>query len=107
MKDIGNNWVRITDYRVPFREKYAYIDSVEGYEADQVFAQNKISVFFGKSMARPEDKYGFIYCSIWKKDRERFKKALEELANKHILKGNTDYPAFCEEIIGLLCGGAE
>lgn len=101
--DRGANWVKITDMLTfPWRECYMYIDSAKGYEADGIFVKNGISVCFKNEQYYNGGKYCCVFCSVRKTDRGAFLSAMEELAKKHLLKGNTEYPDFCEEIMDIL-----
>ena len=50
-------------------------------------------------MARDGDKYRFIFCKIWSKDKQRFEEALAEIQNKMYLFGHNDYNDYCDHMI--------
>ena len=76
---------------------YAFVDSEE-YLADQLFVQHRVRVHFGAEYSSPEHKYRIIMCSCRKKDVPLFEEALQELPNKMLLLGHTDYIEFSENL---------
>ena len=75
----------------PFMEKYLYFDTHE-FLADEIFVKNKVRVFFAnKQWGKPGEKYCLVVCRIFKKSRDGFFKSLEQLFDKMLLCGNTDY----------------
>ena len=89
------NYFKIDKFN-PFREKYMFIDLPE-YLADDIFVRNELSVKFGKEYEKPEEKYVFVFCTIWKKDREKFEVCMKQLETKMLLMGHTDYTEFCKK----------
>ena len=79
-----------------FSLHYAYIDS-HNYLADSLFNKRDIPVKFGDEMVRQGDKYRIIFCKVKKKYKEQFEKAMQELTNKMLLCGYTDYEEFCKK----------
>jgi len=79
------NYVKIEKKSLLFNY-YAYIDTEE-YLADKVFIQEKLRVFFGKTGRKQDSQYVVILCKVWKKDAEKFVRAMEKLYNKMILLG--------------------
>ncbi len=73
---------------------YCFVDTGE-YLADGLFVRNRVRVDFKREFAKEGDTYRLIYCRARKKDRERFLDALEQLKNKMLLCGHTDYGEFC------------
>lgn len=75
---------------------YCYAD-VPKYKADLIFVKNRIRVTFLKEYKNNSEKYILIMCRVRKKDSETFASCMEELKNKMILLGYTDYTgASCE-----------
>lgn len=72
------------------------------YKADLIFVKNRIRVTFLKEYKKDE-KYILIMCRVKKKDSETFISCMEELKNKMILLGYTDYPEFCRNTISSVC----
>lgn len=80
-----------------FRLYYAIID-VDEYLADNLFIKHQVTVRFGPEYMSPDSKYRVIFCSIRKRDEQAFLKAMEELPNKMLLLGHTDYPEYCARL---------
>lgn len=83
-----------------FRIKYAYVDVNRDcdYLADALFFKREIPVYFKDEMVRAGDKYRVIFCSIKKKYQKKFEEALNELRNKMVICGFTDYDEYCENL---------
>ncbi len=90
------NYVKIEKKSLLFNY-YAYIDTEE-YLADKVFIQEKLRVFFGKTGRKQDSQYVIILCKVWKKDAEKFVRAMEKLCNKMILLGYGESVSFFEEL---------
>lgn len=89
------NCVRIRKLSL-FSYYYMYVDNNNIDLACSLFTKYDTPVKFIKKYYRRDSKYAIIYCKINKKDNRNFLKALEELPNKMLLLGNTDYEKFCE-----------
>lgn len=76
---------------------YAFVDTEE-YLADQLFVQHRVRVNFGAEYSSPGHKYRIIMCSCRKKDTPSFEKSIQELPNKMLLLGHTDYIEFSENM---------
>lgn len=76
---------------------YCFVDTNE-YLADGIFYKNRITVRFGAEFVREGASYRFIFCKIYKKDRNIFLQSMEELKKKMLLTGNVDYECFCKKI---------
>lgn len=84
--------------RFSFRYEYfAFFDTAD-YLADNLFVKHEVKVDFGPEFERDDSPYKAIFCRCRKRDVSRFLKALEELPNKMMICGYTDYPQFCEKI---------
>lgn len=81
---------------IPFRLKYMYIDLPE-YLADEIFVKDKLPVKYGNEYENKNEKYNFIFCTIWKKDREKFETCMKQLVNKMLILRHTDYIEFCNK----------
>ena len=79
-----------------FRYQYVcYIDT-KGYLADAIFIKHKIRVWFLKDACKPDADYIFVICKVKKGDINAFLEAMQELENKMILLGRSDYQTFCQ-----------
>lgn len=86
----------------PLFAEFMYFDTDE-YLADSIFIKNNLRVHFYKGeFVSPDSKYIIIRCRIFIKNIDVFIKSMEELANKMLLTGHTDYVDFCNGIVGLL-----
>lgn len=94
------NYWRMKDFSI-FSTIYAYVDHYS-YQADQLFAQNKVRIKFKGEYAKEESPYRIVFCKVRKKDAERFEKALDTLKNKMLLLGYRDYPDTCCEITKMI-----
>ena len=56
---------------------YCFVDTNE-YLADGIFYKNRITVRFGAEFVREGASYRFIFCKIYKKDRNIFLQSMEE-----------------------------
>ncbi len=90
------NYIKLTNFSL-FCVHYAYFDAPE-YLADQIFVQKNLKVKFGKELKNTEDAYVLVFCKIRKRDEHLFLEAMEELKNKMLLLGHTDYLSFCEKM---------
>lgn len=75
---------------------YCIID-VKEYLADELFIRHKVHVKFQEEYSKEGTKYLCIFCKVKKKQNAEFLQALEELENKMLLLGYTDYPQFCDK----------
>lgn len=73
---------------------YAFLDT-DAYLADQLFLKHQVQVRFREEYVRDDSPYRVIFCQVRKRDEERFLSALEELPNKMMLLGYTDYLDTC------------
>ncbi len=73
-----------------FNCHYMFFDTEE-YLADSLFIQHQITVKFQFEYASPEGPYLAVFCSVRKKDEDEFLEALQELPDKMLLFGHTDY----------------
>lgn len=89
-----------------FWSYFAFIDVPE-YLADQLFIRHEVTVHFGDEMANPDNEYRIIFCKVRKVDEERFLAALQDLPNKMLLCGHTDYEDFCSSFIAKMDKGAQ
>ena len=77
-----------------FSACYAYVDHKD-YLADALFAAENIPVRFKGEMVKEKSPYCVVFCKVWKKDSDRFENALQQMNNKMLLCGHTDYPEIC------------
>lgn len=85
---------------------FCFIDTNE-YLADRLFINHKVRVHFQNEAYRPDIDYVFIFCKVKKRDVSEFLEALEELKNKMILLGHSDYETFCIEAQNNILGQKE
>lgn len=97
MKTEHKNYISIAQPSFCYRH-FCYIDRKE-YYADDLFIKHKLRVWFYKEMHRQDTGYVIIFCKVRKCDETLFFKAMEELINKMILLGHTDYPDFYGHIL--------
>ena len=94
----NTNYIQLKSRRFSRYISFAYIDTT-GYLADRIFVQNEIKVKFCEDYFRKEKKYVVVMCKVKKKDVPEFLQSMEELENRAIIMGNTDYKSFCKEQI--------
>lgn len=90
------NYIKLTNFSL-LNIHYAYFDAPE-YLADQIFVQKNLKIKFEKELKHPEEPFVIVFCEIRKCDEHLFLKAMEELKNKMLLLGHTDYISFCEKM---------
>ena len=76
---------------------YVFLDT-EAYLADQLFLKHQVLVHFREEYGRDDSPYRVIFCHVRKRDEERFLSALEELPDKMMLLGYTDYLDTCKAL---------
>lgn len=76
---------------------FAYLDVPE-YLADGLFIRHEVRVHFSSEFSRPGEQYRMITCKVRKRDLPRFLEALEELPNKMLLCGHSDYIDYCNQL---------
>lgn len=76
-------------------QRFVFLDT-EDYLADQLFIRHRVRVRFGDEYVHPEHPYRFIFCTVRRKDKQRFLDALAEMSDKMTILGHPDYDAFCE-----------
>jgi len=80
------------------RTRFAFCDD-DNHSSVSLFNRNRVRITPKGSWIKDGVKYRIVLCSVRTKDVPLFRKAMEELKTKMLLIGNTDYEAFCEEII--------
>ena len=95
------NYIELGTSRFSRYKQFTYIDTM-GFLADRVFIENKVRVKFCGDYKHPKQKYVIVTCKVKKKDVPIFLQSLEELKNRAIIMGNTDYVSFCKEQIHLI-----
>lgn len=78
---------------------YAFLDT-DAYLADPIFIKHQVRVRFREEYVRNDSPYRVIFCQVRKRDRMRFLAAMEELPNKMLLLGHTDYLETCCSLWG-------
>ena len=84
-----------------FRIRYAYLDT-HSYIADSIFYKHEIPVRFEDEFVKDGEKYRVIFCSVKRKYKAKFERALLEIHNKMLLCGYNDYEDSCKEFVN--CG---
>lgn len=90
------NYIELGKSRFSRYKQFAYIDTM-GFLADRIFIENKVRVKFCGDYKHREKNYVVVICKVKKKDISVFLQSMEELTNRAILMGNTDYESFCKE----------
>lgn len=90
------NYIELGTSRFFRNKQFAYIDTM-GFLADRIFIENKVRVKFCGDYKHREKNYVVVICKVKKKDVSVFLQSMEELANREIVMGNTDYESFCKE----------
>jgi len=80
-----------------FYDHFAFVDTKD-YLADGLFIKHKVPVVFGDEFARSDSSYLVIFCKCRKKYTNALMAALQELPNKMMICGFSDYPQFCEKL---------
>lgn len=74
---------------------YFMFFDTEEYLADILFIRQRITVKFRDEYKTPDSPYVAIFCSVRKKDEDKFIEALRDLPDKMTLFGYTDYLSVC------------
>ena len=90
-----NNFIPIEKFS--FRYKYFFFIDTKSYLADALFIKYKVRVWFKQEYCKEKNEFVFIFCKVRKNDVEKFTNALEELKDKMLLLGHSNYQDFCEE----------
>ena len=82
---------------IPGQLGFAYIDRRE-YLADNIFMKYGIRPIFRKGeWVHPDYKdYCLVMCHVRKKHKDTVLKVFQELADKMLVLGHTEYPQLCE-----------
>lgn len=94
--DKMQNYIKLTNFSL-INVHYAYFDAPE-YLGDQIFVQKNLKIKFGNELKHQGEAYILVFCKIRKRDEHLFLEAMEELKNKMLLLGYTDYLPFCEKM---------
>ena len=81
-----------------FRRHFAYFDD-ENFSSESLLYRNRVRIRIEVVVRKKDSKYLVVFCTVRRQDAERFIRAMEELKNKMLLIGNTDYEAFCRRFI--------
>ena len=100
-----NNYISLKTPKLSKYKQYVYVDCKD-YLADDLFIKNAIAVKFKGDFTKDNSDYIFVNCKIKKKDQDKFIKTLEELKNKMLIMGHSDYESFCEEHINRILNAA-
>ena len=88
------NYYKLDDKSL-FYAFYIYADTKD-YSADHILYTNGIrKIKFMQELHCTENDYAVILCRIRRKYEKAFIKSMEELKNKLLILGYTDYEQFC------------
>lgn len=101
---IQNNHINYikTKYEMTSKYEYMYLD-IPQFISKQMFKDAKLRVEFNKNQfKRKGTEYRIIFCTIRKKDEQKFIEIMDELKKKILIMGHNDYLDVCEYAINLL-----
>lgn len=78
-----------------------YIDTNQ-HLADKIFIEHKLKMKFMSDFQNKVNNYEVILVEFPKKKLPTFIECMQELENKLLILGYSDYPAECKELIRLL-----
>ncbi len=85
--------------RLPgIRRHFVFFDDLN-FSSESLLYRNRVRIRFKAIATDKDSKYMVVFCTVRRRDAERFIRAMEELKNKMLLIGNTDYEAFCREFL--------
>ena len=87
--------------RSPFSRIYAYVDS-EDYVLAALLSERGIRTKQITELVKEGFSYHVIICKLRKRDEAVFLEALEALTRMLLVRGETDYPDACREILELI-----
>ena len=93
-----DNWFEVKTKFRGFYRHMVFLDDWNHAAASLLF-RNRIRYKIREIWKRDGEKYQIVLCDIRRKDISKFSIAMEELKNKMLLIGNTDYEAFCERFM--------
>ena len=93
---IGHYW-KLKRFSL-FYSYFAYLDTDE-YLADMLFHDHEVRVHYGAEYARKDSPYLMIFCKVRKRNEDAFIAALEELPNRMLLLGHTDYLNYWDHLV--------
>lgn len=99
------NYIPLRSSKLSKYKQYMYVDCKD-YLADDLFIKNEIVVKFEADFTKDNSDYIFVNCKIKKNNQDKFIKTLEELKNKMLIMGHSDYESFCEEHINRILNDA-
>ena len=90
-----------------FYEYYVYVDS-EDYKADYILIHNNVKGHIIGEWCHPKEKYKLIEIRVKKNSVKAFEDSMEQLANKQLISGNSDYldnaDAICRKLLKMAKG---
>ena len=92
------NYLEMKSLLPGIRRHFVFFDDINCSSFSLLY-RNKVEIKFKTAARREEEKYQIVFCDVRRKDVDKFINAMEELKNKMLLIGNTDYEAFCEELL--------
>ena len=99
-------YIKVPFFKHLFYEYYMYIDSKD-YKADDILLGKNIHASILSEWYNPAYNYWLINVRIRKNEKEAFEDAMEQLARKQLISGNTDYLDRADEICRTLLKQAE
>ena len=79
-----------------FNKTYVYIDTIDEYQADEIFNSRGVKVKILDRLYKPVCKYSMVICKVSKKYSKEFAECMADLEAKLLILGYHDYEAFCE-----------
>ena len=89
-----------------FTVSYAYLD-VDPFLSTALFQRKQIRMRYKYAIGFDSSAYRVVVCKVPKRKIEKFEEVMEELKNKMLLLGYSDYGNVCSKIEGLLLKKAE
>lgn len=81
-----------------FRYVHFVILDTNEYLAEQIFIKHKVKVHYEKKYAEFGSKYVVVFCKVRKKQLNAFHDSMQELGNKVMQMGHSDYKVRCEQL---------
>ena len=75
-----------------------YLDTEEHHGIGPLY-QHRVRLKYSHEMTRPDEKYCLVFLRVLKKDLEKFIAAMEDLKNKMLICGHTDYETHGGELM--------
>lgn len=94
----GDNYIKLKDFSFRYY-KYAYIDTKD-FIADKMLMEAGIEPKFTGDYTKDEyNDYVIVFCSVKKKDEEKFMSVINALFEIMHSEGKEDYEQFCSSFM--------